>query len=579
MNNKTQTSNYDKYPKIHVQGYEQQGWKGYEDILAVISRGKKQGKYILVVDTYPGVKDDELIPQLMKLKPDYFVNMKDCFKSEELIEEQIKYYLTEDRVFGKMYFGQVDDFFDEQSYLKQQDKIRNTNGFIIVYGFAAYQLVQGDCLIYCDMARWEIQMRYRLGMSNYKANNTTEDTLRKFKRGYFIEWRIADKHKRSLFDKIDYYMDTNRVDDPNMISGEALLEGLRQTAQQPFRTVPYFDPGVWGGQWMKEVCGLDASEKNFAWSFDGVPEENSLYIQLGQITVEVPAMNLVLYQPKELLGEKVFARFGAEYPIRFDFLDTMEGQNLSLQVHPLTDYIHSQFGMSYTQDESYYILDAIEGATVYLGVKDGVKSEELLAELKMAQVDGTAFEIENYINQFSAKKHDHFLIPAGTIHCSGAGCMVLEISATPYIFTFKLWDWARVGLDGKPRPIHIEHGEKVIQWDRRTKWVKDNLVNQINTVEENANYLEEHTGLHELEFIETRRYWINTSCLMDTKGTFHMLNLIEGQEAIVESPTQQFNPFVVHYAETFIIPASVGEYIIRPRDEEKIVVIKAYVRD
>ena len=69
------------------------------------------------------------------------------------------------------------------------------------------------------------------------------------------------------------------------------------------------------------------------------------------------------------------------------------------------------------------------------------------------------------------------LIPAGTIHCSGANSMVLEISATPYIFTFKLWDWGRMGLDGKPRPINIEHGQAVMNWSRTKDWVKNELIN------------------------------------------------------------------------------------------------------
>ena len=72
-----------------------------------------------------------------------------------------------------------------------------------------------------------------------------------------------------------------------MISGDAFRSALQQIAKQPFRTVPYFDPGVWGGQWMKEVCDLDRSKQNFAWSFDGVPEENSLYLGFHDITVEI----------------------------------------------------------------------------------------------------------------------------------------------------------------------------------------------------------------------------------------------------------------------------------------------------
>ncbi|WP_242851463.1 class I mannose-6-phosphate isomerase [Clostridium sp. DMHC 10] len=211
---------------------------------------------------------------------------------------------------------------------------------------------------------------------------------------------------------------------------------------------------------MKDVCNLDKNEENFAWCFDGVPEENSLFLRYGDIRIEVPSINIVLYKPKELLGDKVYSRFGAEFPIRFDFLDTIEGQNLSLQVHPTTEYIQESFGMHYTQDESYYILDATDDASVYLGLKEGVNKEEMIKDLEDAQAGVIVFNAEKYINKFPAKTHDHFLIPAGTVHCSGSGAMVLEISATPYIFTFKLWDWGRVGLDGLPRPIHIEHGKK-----------------------------------------------------------------------------------------------------------------------
>ena len=164
-------------------------------------------------------------------------------------------------------------------------------------------------------------------------------------------------------------------------------------------------------------------------------------------------------------------RFGAEFPIRFDLLDTMEGGNLSLQVHPLTEYIQEQFGMHYTQDESYYILEADEekDPAVYLGVKTGICPEEMTKVLETAQKGGPAVDAGKYVNRIPVKKHDHLLIPAGTVHCSGADTVVLEISATPYIFTFKLWDWGRLGLDGKPRPINISRGEKVIQ-ERRTGW-------------------------------------------------------------------------------------------------------------
>ena len=141
--------------------------------------------------------------------------------------------------------------------------------------------------------------------------------------------------------------------------------------------------------------------------------------------------------------------------------------------------------------------------------------------------------------------------------------MVLEISATPYIFTFKLWDWGRVGLDGYPRPIHLQHGIRNIEWDRTTQWTETNLVNQFAPVASGEGWREERTGLHELEFIETRRHWFKGTVPHNTRGTVHVLNLVEGKEAVVESPSGAFQPFTVHYAETFIVPAAVGPYTIR----------------
>jgi hypothetical protein len=91
-----------------------------------------------------------------------------------------------------------------------------------------------------------------------------------------------------------------------MITTAALSEALQQTVHQPFRVVPFFDPGPWGGQWLKEVCDLDRSQPNFAWGFDCVPEENSLLLGFGEQVVEIPSLNLVFFQPEALLGKQVY---------------------------------------------------------------------------------------------------------------------------------------------------------------------------------------------------------------------------------------------------------------------------------
>lgn len=432
------------------------------------------------------------------------------------------------------------------------------------------------------MPRWEIQLRYRKDTAcNLGKTNYTDSFAYKYKHAYFVDWRVCDRYKKRILSNCQLFLDTTKPHQPKMISTDALYDAMQETIKRPFRVVPFFDPGPWGGQWLKEVCDLDRSLPNYAWGFDCVPEENSLLLGFGDQIVEIPSVNLVFFQPEALLGKQVYKGFGDEFPIRFDFLDTMEGGNLSLQVHPLKEYIKEKFGMSYTQDESYYILDAREDSFVYLGLKENINPDEMMKDLEAAQNDNIIFDAEQYVQKWNVQKHDHISIPAGTIHCSGANTVVLEISATPYIFTFKLWDWGRMGLDGKPRPISLEHGKNVIQWDRTTSWTKENILNLTEYVSAGDGWREERTGLDALSFIETRRHWFTKKVVHHTKDVVNVINLIEGREVIVESPDNSFEPYIIHYAETFIVPANIGTYTITPYGEsagQECTTIKASIR-
>ncbi|MFC3493806.1 class I mannose-6-phosphate isomerase [Glycomyces rhizosphaerae] len=550
---------------------------------------------LIVVDAYPGADLPLLAKAIAGALPRWrVVDVEEAAAlPTSAIDARFADNLTDDRVFGVLSHATVDAFYDTEHLDKLAVEIEGADGPTVLLGWGADLVARRTsasyALVLADMARWELQMRQRAGATNWRAENPDEDQLRKYKRGFFVEWRAADRHKRTLFDRIDFLLDANAIGPaeptsrkPGMITGDAFRTGLEQAANAPLRVVPFFDPGVWGGQWMKRKLDLDPGRPNYAWCFDCVPEENSLLLEDAEgAIVEIPSLDLVLLRPKELLGERTYARFGAEFPIRFDFLDTMEGGNLSLQVHPLTDYIHQTFGMQYTQDESYYMLDAGDDAVVYLGTKDGVDRDAMLEDLRAAETGERPFPAERYVNAFPAKKHDHFLIPAGTIHSSGANSMVLEISATPFIFTFKLWDWGRLGLDGIPRPVHLDHGERNLVWERDTAWTEANLVNRVEVVSQDGDVTEERTGLHELEFIEVRRHWFAERVAHDTEGTVNVLNLVEGDEVEIVSPTGAFDPYTIHYAETFIVPAAVGPYLIRRTSRsrsERFGTVKASVR-
>ena len=578
-------SNYDKFPIISVRSAGADCWENWPVILDRLRPYGAETNSVICIECYPGVLELPLRRALEEgLHPAAVIMTTDLLNCSPAIERMVGDVLGDDPVFGRMNRIQIEDFFDERKLGNARDQARKwQQGLLLVVGTGATLVVpEPDLLIYADMARWEIQQRQRRNaIGNFGADNSEESAGSKYKRAFFVDWRAADRLKASLMSRIDFWLDTNS-DIPKLVTGRSMREGLRQLVHRPFRVVPFFDPGPWGGHWMEEVCDLPNDVPNHAWCFDCVPEENSLLFKFGATCVEVPAMNLTLLHPRELLGQSVYTRFGAEFPIRFDFLDTMGGGNLSLQVHPKAQYIWDKFGMKYTQDESYYFLDAGEDGSVYLGIKNHINRDAMIRELKAAQTNGHSFRAEAYVNKFPAKRHDHFLIPAGTIHCSGKNGMVLEVSATPYIFTFKLWDWDRPGLNGLPRPIHIDHGLMNIAWDRDTNWVRKNLINQIEPVAEGPDWREERTGLHKLEFIETRRHWFTGPTSHETRDTVNVLNLVEGDEAVVESPTNAFEPFVVHYAESFIVPASVGRYRISPIGEsigKTCATIKASVRN
>lgn len=572
-------SNYDKAPFTPVEGELIKGWEHIADRL----RTATEHRHLCVIECYQGVYIEELEQHLAPMGFNKIIKSDDLFKPEEEIRRLTQPWVTDDRLFGRRAPFSYADFLDERKVAQAREEIARATGSVLVYGHGAYTAAGGaDLVVYIDMARWEIQQRSRRKeIDGLGVSNRGEEASRHYKRGYFVDWIVCDQLKKQLLPIADYWMDTHTPGCPKMVAGDTLRRGLSTTACRPFRVVPFFDPAPWGGQWMKEVCGLDPSQPNYGWCFDCVPEENSLYLKVEGELFEIPANDLVFYETRRLLGAPVESRFGQDFPIRFDFLDTIGGGNLSLQVHPTTQYIRDTFGIYYTQDESYYLLDAEPGATVFLGLKTGISPQEMIDELNEAQETGRPFEVEKFVNKWPAKKHDHYLIPNGTVHCSGAGAMVLEISATPSIFTFKLYDWGRMGLDGRPRPINIGHGSHVIQWERQTDLIRRHFVNAVQPVAEGDGWREERTGLHENEFIETRRHWFTRPVLHPAGTGVNVLNLVEGEEAIVESPSGAFEPFVVHYAETFILPAAAGAYTIRPygaAEGKECGTIKAYVR-
>jgi mannose-6-phosphate isomerase class I len=397
-----------------------------------------------------------------------------------------------------------------------------------------------------------------------------------YKRFYFVDWVVLNVHKAALLPRIDFYVDEQDPETPALIAGAALRNALTEMSHNYCRVRPWFEPGPWGGQWMKErIPQLAQDVPNYAWSFEMIAPEQGIVLESDGNLLEISFDLLMAQDARSILGEHA-GRFGQQFPIRFDFLDTFSGGNLSVQCHPRPSYIRQNFGEDFTQDETYYILDTAGAAKVYLGFQEAVDPAEFRSALDNSFQHGTPVEVERFVRALPSEKHCLFLIPNGTIHCSGTDNLVLEISATPYIFTFKMYDWLRLDLQGKPRPLNIQRAFDNLYFKRSGRTVTDELIARPTLLDKGNDWQTYHLPTHPSHFYDVQRMEFDTSINVRTEGSPHLLMLVEGTALRLETcngKSQRFN-----YAETFLVPAAADRYRLINEGTTPAKVVKAFLK-
>ena len=502
-----------------------------------------------------------------------WIETKDFLKSPFEIEKLVTPFLGGPRdPWGTKCTLDIRDFYRPYEQASADSKYDLT----IVLGTVSAMMARHAVLVYFDLPKNELQLRARAGSTKNLGSNRIQNPPEMYKRFYFVDWVVLNHYKQSLCDRIDVFADTQWGDQINWTAANDLKTGLRQLAASFFRVKPWFEPGAWGGQWLKEhIPGIGKNDRNLAWSFELIVPENGIVFESDGYLLEVSFDFLMFYQHKMVLGKHA-SQYGNYFPIRFDFLDTWQGGNLSIQCHPSLGYIQRYFGESITQDETYYILDADENASVYLGFQEDIDPVEFRKQLEYSRDRDTALEITRYVQMHQAKKHDLFLIPNGTVHSAGAGNLVLEISATPYIFTFKMYDWLRLDLNGKPRPISLEHAFNNLRFDRRGVKVIEELIAKPSVIGKGPDWQIIHLPTHEDHFYDVHRIEFDSSVSIATEDVCHVLMLVEGEK--VEITTATGAKKVYHYAETFVIPAGAAHYALQNRGRSTAKVIKAFLK-
>ncbi|WP_242206414.1 class I mannose-6-phosphate isomerase [Aestuariivivens insulae] len=548
---------------------------GYE---ALADRLKHE--QVIILDGYVGVDWEEVIRALEVIfeKKDLLVrlyNVKDCFKGEDEINKMVTPYLGgDDPVFGRKTNLRLSDYFDEKKISEiGLDKSKDIN---IIYGTGSSLINVEGCLVYFDLPKNELQFRMRADAITNLGLSSTKDPKQMYKHFYFVDWVVLNEEKKRLLPLIDIVVDQQRPGEPTWTEGEALRASLSKLSKGYFRVRPWFEPGIWGGQWMKDrIEGLNKEVPNYAWSFEMIVPENGLVFgdEYGMLEV---SFDMLMFQEQENVLGKAAKRFQDEFPIRFDFLDTFDGGNLSVQCHPKPDYIKKEFGENFTQDETYYILDAKEGADVYLGFQEDIDPQTFKEALEHSYETKEVLDVEQYVQKLPAKKHDLFLIPHGTVHCSGVDNMVLEISATPYIFTFKMYDWQRMDMDGNPRPLNIDRAFDNLNFSRKGQVVQDTLVSKPYVEASGDHWKKIHLPTHPDHFYDIYRYEFDDEVIIETLNQCHVLMLVEGTAVALDllNESQTF-----HYAETFAVSAAANSYRLINKGKETAKVIVSFVKD
>src|SRR5450631_3698009 len=225
---KSHISNYDKYPLVRVSDSRDGCETGWDAIGRRLKASVRPGRFVIFVEYYPGCFEKDIEKQLVSaLQPEIVLRVEECYLPESAIQSICARDLGDDPVFAFMGKYELSEFLDERELTKQRSRLRQASGIALVIGTGATLLAdQWDLLVYCDMARWEIQQRQRVGeVTNLGLQNCTERPQAKYKRAYFVDWRVADRLKKGLIPGIDFLLDTNQRDLPKMISGRQHLQG------------------------------------------------------------------------------------------------------------------------------------------------------------------------------------------------------------------------------------------------------------------------------------------------------------------------------------------------------------------
>lgn len=329
----------------------------------------------------------------------------------------------------------------------------------------------------------------------------------------------------------------------------------------PLKFKPIFKTVVWGGGKIAPFKEVKTEQEHIgeSWELSGVAGNESV-VSEGPLEGKTIAQ-LVKEYKEELVGKHVYANTGDEFPLLIKFIDAKS--DLSIQVHPNDELAAVRHNGSKGKTEMWYVVGADPGAHLLAGLKDAITPEEYARRV----ADDTITEV---LADHPVHPGDVFFLPAGRIHAICGGCFIAEIQQTSDI-TYRIYDYGRPGLDGKPRQLHTELAKDAIDY----KVYPDYQTHYTRTPNKEAEVVD-------CKYFTTSVYDLDKPFSRDLSGidSFVVVMCVSGRGAI-EMPGKTVMPgqsgrLSIHQGETVLVPASAKGVNFIP--ESPMTLITSYIK-
>lgn len=561
----------------------------YDEVSRQLANDLPQG--LILLDGYPTANFSRLIEYLCRLIPGLMTtDVSNLYRPPDVIRELLNPYLPQDRetdpelIFGRLFDQDYQAFFDQEKVSTFVNSLVDRQT-VILYGLgSACKLFRpySRAILYIDVTPKDAALRIYDGLYQCLGNPNERDLDTIVRQTYFIDIEVAVKLRKELIrnNQIDYYLlDSDRSF--SMLSKSALHMAFDQLKMRPLRAKPVYVEGVWGGQFIKRYRGIpDNLVDKVAWSFELIPTEASLLVESGGYLFDLPFLTVMDGVGESMMGEKLYKQFDGNFPIRFNYDDTWHSNgNMSIQCHPNDEMVKELYGDFAGQNEAYYIVLTGHGAKTFCGFKgDGRKFLDLC---KQSEKDNSIVPYENYIHAIPSSVGQQIMLPAGTVHGSGRNQLVLELGTlTSSAYTYKIYDYTRLDITGKLRPLHTKLAERALVFERNADWVMKYIAFPPKLICEGKGWQEYLVGRFESIYFETHRIEIETGShyLGENQDGFTVITIVDGEEGRIQSVDDPSCYFDARYLDVILIPASIRNYEVVSSGKQPLVLHKTFVR-